>query len=56
MLICACEEMSSVREPNLTAQLNPNLLKLLQTTLENIHHADFVCEANNDVEAGRMES
>ena len=56
MLVCACEEVTSVREPDLAAQLDTNFLELLETTLENIHHTNFVCESDHDMEARGMES
>ena len=50
VLIGAGKEVAAVGESDFTAQLNANLLELLETSLENIHHADFVSETDNDVE------
>lgn len=50
MLVGAGKEVATVGESDFTAQLNADLLELLETSLENIHHADLVSETNNDVE------
>ena len=50
MLVGACEEVPAVGEADLSAQLDTDLLELLQAPLEHIHHAHFVSEADDDVE------
>ena len=51
VLVGACEEVPSVGEPDLAAQLDADLLELLETALEDVHHAHLVREAHDDVEA-----
>ena len=46
--------MTAIGEPDLSAALDGYLLECLQTLLEHVHHSDFVCETNNDVEPRRM--
>jgi hypothetical protein len=42
--------VASVGEPDLAAQLDADLLELLETALEDVHHAHLVREAHDDVE------
>ena len=50
VLIRACKEVPAVGEADLSAQLDADLLKLLQAPLEHIHHAHLVSETDHDVE------
>ncbi len=50
MLVGAGKEVATVGESDFSAQLNADLLELLETSLENIHHADLVSETDNDME------
>jgi hypothetical protein len=56
MLIGACKEVAAVGESDLTAQLDADLLELLEASLENIHHANLVSETYYDMETRGMES
>jgi hypothetical protein len=56
VLISACEQMTSIRKSNLSAALDWDFLEGLQALLEYVHHSDFVCEADYDMEARGMES
>ena len=56
MLVSASEEVTTVRKPDLSAELDWNLFESLESLLEDIHHADFICKANYDMETRRMES
>lgn len=50
VLIRACEEVPAVGEADLPAQLDADLLELLQAPLEHVHHAHLVSETHHDVE------
>ena len=46
--------MTAIGEPDLSAALDGYLLECLQTLLEHVHHSDFVCETNDNVETRWM--
>jgi hypothetical protein len=50
-----CEEMTTVRESNLSASLDSNVMKWFETLLEHVHHSHSISETNNDMESRRME-
>eukprot|EP00350_Pseudokeronopsis_sp_OXSARD2_P004233 CAMPEP_0170540080 /NCGR_PEP_ID=MMETSP0211-20121228/98_1 /TAXON_ID=311385 /ORGANISM="Pseudokeronopsis sp., Strain OXSARD2" /LENGTH=606 /DNA_ID=CAMNT_0010842351 /DNA_START=1922 /DNA_END=3742 /DNA_ORIENTATION=+ len=56
VLICAGEEVASIRKPDVPAALDGDLLEGLQVLRKHIHHADLVGETHDDVEAGGVES
>ena len=51
----AGEKMAAVREYDLTTLLDLNVFVLKNFSLEDIHHADAIEEANNYLESGWME-
>lgn len=56
VLISACEQMASIWEPNLSTALDWDFLERFQALLKYVHHSDFICESNDDMEARGMES
>jgi hypothetical protein len=50
------EEMTTVRESNLSASLNSNMMERLKALLEHIHHSHSISKSNNDMESRWMES
>ena len=55
LVVLAGEEMTTVGEHNLTALLDRQLLVLDKGTVQNVHHANLVAEADHDVESTGVE-
>ena len=51
----AGEEVAAVGEDDLTARLDWQILVLLDRVCKDVHHANTVEEAHNDLEASRVE-
>jgi len=54
-LICASEQMSTIRELNVLTLFDVEFLVVFQLILEDIEHSNLVTESDNDVESRRME-
>jgi len=55
VLVCTGEEMTSIERKRISLHPWWEFLESLKL-LENVHHSDFICETNNDVETRGMES
>ena len=55
LVILASKEMATVRENNLTALLDWQLFVLDEGSVQNVHHAHLVAEANDDVQSAGVE-
>jgi hypothetical protein len=54
VLVCASEQMASVREPNFSATLDRDLLESFKAFGKYIHHSHFICKSNYYMEARWM--
>ena len=51
----ACEQVSTIGEDNLTAGFDADVFVLLDGVLKDVHHANSIVEADNNLEASWVE-